>query len=150
MNTMQKRTVGGALMALLGLGAAIEGSFYDIGTLSQMGPGFFPVSLGVILALTGLAIVVVARVTRPPGGGTRLAPEWGAWVLILASVIAFIVVGQYGGLLPATFAIVFISALADRQNTLKSALVLSLGMVLLCVVVFWWALQLQFPLLQWG
>ncbi|MFP3711527.1 tripartite tricarboxylate transporter TctB family protein, partial [Paraburkholderia sp. SIMBA_009] len=48
------------------------------------------------------------------------------------------------------FAIVFISALGDRKNTVKQAFVLSLGMSVIAVVVFWWALQLQLPLFRWG
>jgi hypothetical protein len=47
---------------------------------------------------------------------------------------------------PATFAIVFISALGDKMNTLKSAAILGAGVVVVAVVVFWWALQMQIPL----
>ena len=50
----------------------------------------------------------------------------------------------------ATFAIVFISTLGDRKNTVKQAFVLSIGMSVIAVVVFWWALQLQLPLFRWG
>ena len=54
-------------MLLLGLGAILQGRNYSIGTLSRMGPGFFPVALGVILALAGVAIAISAsrRITRP-------------------------------------------------------------------------------------
>jgi hypothetical protein len=54
---------GGALMMAIGLGAIIEGRQYPLGTLSRMGPGFFPVALGAILALVGLAIIATARFT---------------------------------------------------------------------------------------
>jgi high-affinity Fe2+/Pb2+ permease len=64
--------------------------------------------------------------------------------------VAFIVLGEYGGLVPATFAIVFISALGDRNNSLKQAFWLSAGMVVIAVVIFWWALQMQFDLFRWG
>ena len=50
--------LGGVLMIALGLGAALEGSTYSIGSLSRMGPGFFPVALGVILALADRKSVV--------------------------------------------------------------------------------------------
>ena len=43
-----------------------------------------------------------------------------------------------------------ISALGDRKNTVKQAFVLSIGMSVIAVVVFWWALQLQLPLFRWG
>jgi hypothetical protein len=51
---------------------------------------------------------------------------------------------------PPTAAIVFISALGDRENTVRSALTLSALMLVICVVVFWWALQMSFPLFRWG
>jgi len=38
-------------------------------------------------------------------------PEWRAWLCILAGPILFIILGSLGGLLPATFACVFVSAL---------------------------------------
>jgi hypothetical protein len=61
-----------------------------------------------------------------------------------------VLVGKFGGLLPATFAIVFIAALGDRDNSIQSAAVLASAMCAICIVVFWWALQLQLPLFQWG
>jgi len=45
---------------------------------------------------------------------------------------------------------VFIGALGDRENTLTSAAMLAAACSAVCVVVFWWALHLQFPLFQWG
>jgi hypothetical protein len=141
---------GGALMLLIGLGAIFQGSSYPIGTLSRMGPGFFPVSLGVILAFIGVAIAASAKSSVPEGDVADLPPEWRGWICIIVSIIAFVVLGKYGGLVPATFAVVFISALGDRQNTVMSAFVLAIAMVAVCVTVFWWALQLPFSLFQWG
>jgi hypothetical protein len=115
-----------------------------------MGPGFFPVALGVLLSLIGVAIMIGARNAVDQGGKERLPAEWRGWICISLSIVAFVVLGRYGGLLPATFAVVFISALGDRQNTFKSAALLALAMCAVCAVVFWWALQVQFPLFQWG
>ncbi len=141
---------GGILMFLLGLGAMFQGMTYKIGSLSRMGPGFFPLSLGVLLALMGAAIFFTAKKDEAKIKEVPLPPEWRAWFLIVLSLIAFIVLGIYGGLLPATFAVVFISALADRENTVKQATLLSLGIAVVCVVVFWWGLDMQFPLFRWG
>jgi hypothetical protein len=150
-NKYNRDYYGGGLMLLFGLGAVWEGMSYRIGTLGRMGPGFFPVALGVILALTGVAIMIGAStVTMDEGKEEHLRPEWRGWICISLSIIAFVVLGRYGGLLPATFAIVFISALGDRQNTIKSALLLAIAMCLVCIAVFWYALQVQFPLFQWG
>jgi hypothetical protein len=140
---------GGALMILIGLGAVVVGRTYKIGTLSAMGSGFFPVALGVILILTGLAIAFSSG-GKPTAGQAAQPVDLRGPLCIVLGIVAFIVLGVYGGLLPATFAIVFISALGDRDNTWKSALALALAMLAVCVIVFWWALNLQFSLFQWG
>lgn len=149
-NKSNRDYYGGALMFLIGLGAILQGRTYSMGTLSRMGPGFFPVSLGVILALAGAAIALSARFAEREAEEKALPPEWRGWFCISLSIVAFVVLGKYGGLVAATFAIVFISALGDRQNTVKSALVLAVAIVAICLIVFWWALQMQFPLFGWG
>lgn len=153
----KKDYYGGALLIVIGLAAVYAGIGYRVGELAHMGPGFFPVALGALLALTGLLIAVSARGDKPesseeavshghPGG----MPDIRGGVCIILGILAFLLFGEYGGLLPATFAIVFISALGDRDNTLTEALLLSLAMSFIAVVVFWWALKLQLPLFQWG
>jgi hypothetical protein len=150
---------GGGLMLLFGLAAIWTGMSYRIGSLERMGPGFFPVALGVILALTGVAIMIGAAANaiaegkeedKEGGKEANLRPEWRGWICISLSIVAFVILGKYGGLVPATFGIVFISAMGDRQNTVKSALILAAAMCLVCVAIFWYALQVQFPLFQWG
>ncbi|WP_285411840.1 tripartite tricarboxylate transporter TctB family protein [Variovorax sp. efr-133-TYG-130] len=152
----KKDYYGGALLIVIGLAAVYAGIGYRVGELAHMGPGFFPVALGALLALTGLLIALSARGDKPaseeavshghPGG----MPDIRGGVCIILGILAFLLFGEYGGLLPATFAIVFISALGDRDNTLTEAVLLSLAMSFIAVVVFWWALKLQLPLFQWG
>jgi len=152
----KKDYYGGALMVIVGVAAAYTGYGYRVGELAHMGPGFFPVALGTLLAFIGVLMVISARGQEPspepavshghPGG----MPDMRGCVCIVLGILAFLLLGEYGGLLPATFAIVFISALGDRDNTLLEALLLSLAMVVIAVVVFWWALSLQLPLFQWG
>ena len=148
-NKRHKDYLGGGLMVLLGLGVALQGSTYRMGTLTRMGPGYFPVALGVILTALGLAIAISAKFAIAEQE-KQLPPEWRGWFFIGISIVAFVVLGKYGGLLPASFAIAFISALGDRNNTVRSALVLALAVVVVSIVVFWWALQMQFPLFGWG
>lgn len=142
----------GILMTLIGIGAMIQGAAYHVGSVTKMGPGFFPLSLGVIMAACGLVITITAQVSArlTETEEVSLPPEWIGWAAILGGIAAFVVVGQYGGLLPATFAIVFISAFGDRHNTFLSAATLALTMTAISVVVFWWLLKVQFPLLAWG
>ena len=148
-NKRHKDYIGGGLMVLLGLGVIFQGSTYKMGALTAMGPGYFPVALGVILVALGLAISVRAKFV-PIGEEKRLPPEWRSWFCVGMSIVAFVVLGKYGGLVPASFAIAFISALGDRENTLKSALILALAIVVIAITVFWGGLQMQFPLFAWG
>jgi hypothetical protein len=150
LNQYNRDYYGGALMFLLGAGAVYKGMSYKVGTLSRMGPGYFPVAVGVVLALMGILIALGARSNVPAKQEEYQGPEWRGWICIVLSIIAFLVLGRYGGLLPATFAVVFISALGDRENNLKQALFLSLAMAGVAALVFWWALSMQFPLFRWG
>jgi len=147
----------GALM-LLALGAAVFalGLGYRMGTLNRMGAGFIPVVLGVLMMLVGVALGVTAappgqeKIAHPlPGDGTHKGLEWRGWLCIIGGVVAFVVLGEHGGLLPATFASVFISAMGDRNNTVKGAAVLGAVLTLFCLIVFHYGLTLQLPLFQW-
>jgi hypothetical protein len=147
----------GALM-LLGLGAAVfaMGLGYRMGTLNRMGAGFIPVVLGALMVLVGVVLGVTAaspgqsEVAHPlPGDGIQKGPEWRGWLCILGGVVAFVVLGEHGGLLPATFTSVFVSAMGDRNNTLKGAAALGAILTLFCLIVFHYGLSLQLPLFQW-
>jgi hypothetical protein len=149
----QKRDLyAGALLMVLGAGCALEGHALALGTLSEMGPGFFPVLLGIALAVVGLLIAAFAVGTSAPDGSQELAgaPDWRGFACIVLGVVAFIALGEYTGLIPATFACVLIAAHGDRTMSFRAALVLALAMTVVAVVFFFYALQLQFPLLTWG
>lgn len=153
--------LAGSLMILIGLGATAESYTRELGTLTSMGSGFFPFCLGILLTLLGVAIAGAA--VRAPVHHDRtevVAPtlghegyqgaEWRGWSCIIGGVAAFIAFGAYGGLLPATFACVFISALGDRGGSPLSALVLASCVTAVGIFLFWYVLQVQFPLLRWG
>ena len=126
--TVKRDYYAGGLMLLLGVGAAI-GSGYKFGTLARMGPGFMPVMLGVVLAFLGLLIAGTALGSSEPDNGKFLPdnPQWFGWLCILAGPALFIVLGQYGGMIPAVFACVFVCALGDNTGTYKSSAVLAAG-----------------------
>lgn len=140
----------GVVIALVGSGFAVQSARYRIGTLLSMGPGYFPAALGIVFALVGIAIAVQGFVKSGTVARERHPPDLRVWFLLIAAVVAFIVFGAQLGLAVAAFAIVFVSALADRENTWKSALLLAVVMVVISAVVFWWGLKLQFPLWRWG
>ena len=141
---------GGALMILIGLAALIGATKYRLGTLEEIGPGLFPGAVGAILAAVGLVIALGAGAAAAHEEYERLRPEWRGWGCIIGGAAAFVVLGTYGGLVLATFAIVFVTALGDRNNTVRQSFSLALGMVVVSVILFHWALQLQLPLFTWG
>src|SRR6202012_1899286 len=140
----------GALMLVLGVGAAIIGSGYKVGTLARMGPGFMPVMVGVTLAFIGLRIAGSALVSSEPDEGRFMPdnPQWFGWLCIIGGPVLFIVLGQYGGMIPPAVACVFVCALGDKTATYKSSLILAAGVTVFGVLLFHYLLSIPFPLLR--
>ena len=147
---------GGALMILLGLITAHQGTNYPIGTLNQMGPGYFPIALGIILVFLGILIAATASTGTDSEEAGLPHAEWRGWACILGGPALFILLGRASGyvpvtgMLPATFACVFVAALGDRETTLKGAVILATGVTIFGVVLFHYLLKLPMPVLTWG
>jgi hypothetical protein len=140
----------GALLVLFGIGVAVQGESYGLGTPSRLGSGFFPLVLGILLALLG---GLVAWLAEPPSSADSekshpLGPDWRGWACIIASVVLFILLANYAGLAPAAFVCVFVAALGDRRANLKSTLLLASALTAFSVIVFGYALHIQIPILQ--
>ena len=146
--SQRRELISGLLVLLIGAGAILQGLQYPVGTLANIGPGMFPAGIGGLLALVGMAITASGFQTRDKKEDSSV--DWRGWICIIAGTLAFAVLGIYGGLVLATFALVFISALGDRNNTVPQAAALAAAMVVVSIVVFWWALQLQMPLFTLG
>jgi putative Ca2+/H+ antiporter (TMEM165/GDT1 family) len=138
----------GALMVLIGGGAAYVGSHYQMGTLTRMGPGYFPTVLGIILALVGVIIAGTAAYT--PESATAETPmprpDWRGWFCITAAALLFVGLAKYVGLVAATFACVFVAATGDRENSWKEAVMLAVGITVFGVGLFSFVLHVQIPL----
>ncbi len=142
----------GGIMTLLGAAVALDSMTYSLGTLTHMGPGMFPLMLGITLTFIGVLILGTAMVT-PLTDNENILPkdrEWFAWGCILAGPIAFIILGEFFGLVPATFACVLIPALGDRTATLKGSLMLAAGVTFFGVLLFVYILKIPFPMFRWG
>jgi Tripartite tricarboxylate transporter TctB family len=143
----------GGLMILFGLIAAVNGPNYRVGTLMHMGPGFMPTVLGIILVLLGIAIAgTAAAVTAEQDSDENIlppSPQWLAWLCILSGPLMFIIFGSIGGMAPATFACVFVSAFGDREATWKTSLILAAAMTVFGVLLFHYLLQVPMPVLEW-
>jgi putative Ca2+/H+ antiporter (TMEM165/GDT1 family) len=141
----------GALIALLGAGIGWVAVGYKVGTLRQMGPGFFPLMLGAILVVVGIMIAAAAAVSgaRDQDEPDARQPEWFGCLCIIAGVLAFIVLAERAGIVAATFAAVFVAALGDRTANLRSAGLLAVIVTIFTVLVFSYGLQIQLPIVTW-
>jgi Tripartite tricarboxylate transporter TctB family len=148
----KKDYYAGALMSLIGIGAVWEARHYNVGTLFHMGPGFFPIILGVIMTSLGVVIALVAATSSAADDDQLVIPkpEWRAWACILAGPILFIFLGNWGGLIPATFTCVFVSAMGDRESTWLSSFLLAVGVTVVGVALFSYLLQVSLPMWRWG
>lgn len=151
----KKDFYSGSLMILIGLGIALKGSTYRLGSLMHMGPGFMPTALGVLLVLLGMAIAAGALVPAEAGSEETQSilpenPQWWAWFCILMSPVLFVFFGRYFGMAPGTFACVFIAALGDRTATWKSTIILSTVVTVFGVALFSYFLQVPMPIFTWG
>jgi hypothetical protein len=136
---------GGAMLIAIGLAACAIARGYPLGTALRMGPGYFPMLLGGLLALFGLHLVL--RSLRATG--ERIAGGWSlrALVIIPLSFVLFGLLIDRAGFVPAVAVLVAGSAAAGREFRLAEAAALALALTALCVAVFVLGLGLPYPLI---
>ena len=142
----------GGLIVLIGAAVALNAyTNYNLGTLTQMGPGMFPLMLGIALTFVGLLILGTGLATPHDPTETILPEqrEWRGWACILAGPVLFIALGDYFGMAAATFGCVFVSALGDRTATFKSSAVLAAIVTVFGCLLFAYVLKLPFPIFKW-
>lgn len=137
--------IGGLVLVALGLSAAFySGQSYGLGTLRSMGPGMFPLGIGVLLAFFG-ATIAIGAVFRP---GPKVEFDLSGAFFVLAGVASFALLVRHLGLVPAIVATVVISSMAAPRFKPVSVAVLS---VFLCVgawLIFRVGLGLPLPIFR--
>ena len=116
--------------------------YYQMGSAVRMGPAYFPVMLGGLLAVLG-AIVLIASlaVDGEPVAKFHFRPL----LFIAASSLAFAYLLKPLGLVFASIALVFISAFGGHEFKWKEVAMLSVVLVIFSVLVFVKGLILPFP-----
>ena len=133
----------GIFFIAFGAGAAAVAQENALGTLSRMGPGFFPTALGVILALLGCCLSLRALLFSGCGDGSL----GGVLGFILGSVAVFAVSLLELGVLLSIALMIVISSLASGRFRAREVAVLTVFMCLLCWVIFIFGVGLQVPVL---
>lgn len=138
--------IGALCVILIGALVIWEGSSYDIGTATRMGPGYFPVVLGGIVVLFGVALFYNARTSLLD------APRipYRAIIAISAGVIAFGALVERIGMIPAVISLVLLSSLAEERPRPVTIAVLAAGLSLFAYLVFILGFRLPVRPLQWG
>ena len=120
---------------------------YKFGTAIEMGPGYFPRILSLILI--GFGIVTFVRGVR---SGAQIDGVW-AWLplaLLTLSIVLFGFLIERLGLVPALVALFFIAAYAGHEFRAREVLVLTVVMSVFAAVVFVWGLKLPYSLFAWN
>ncbi len=142
----------GVLFAAVGLAFAIGATNYNIGTGARMGPGYFPLGLGVILTILGGIIMLKGMVGKEGAkmGKVALRP---LFCIIGANVLFGILLGglpKLGipamGLVVAIYGLTLVASLADKQFRLKSVLMLATILAIISYGAFVKLLNLQFQI----
>ncbi|HEV8094746.1 MAG TPA: tripartite tricarboxylate transporter TctB family protein [Burkholderiales bacterium] len=116
---------------------------YQMGSSVRMGPAYFPVVLGGLLAFLGVLVLIDSIVEEGPDiAKFHLRP-----VLFLGlSSLAFAYLLKPLGLVVASVALVFISAYGGHEFKWKEVAIMSLVLVVVSVLVFVKGLVLPFPI----
>ena len=143
----------GLMFMACGVAFAWGATNYTIGEGARMGPGYFPLMLGILLTLLGLFITFESLVVETEDGEKVGAMAWRPLGFIIGANLLFGVMlaglPKFGipamGLIVAIYALTFVSALAGDEFRLKEVAILATVLALGSYLAFVVLLKLQFP-----
>ena len=135
--------VAGLLFLAVGVAAITIASGYTIGTALHMGPGYFPIALGILLTVVGAASCVNALVvTVEPTNRIAVRPL----LAIVAAVLVFAAGIDRAGLIPTVFVAAFIASMGIRTPKYLEAGLIAAILAVLSAGIFFYGLKLPFTL----
>lgn len=149
----QKDFFSGLMFMVVGVAFAVGSTNYPLGVGARMGPGLFPLGLGILLAGLGAAITVVA-LTVPMRRGDKLGTfAWKPLFFIIAANLIFgVALGGVRsinlppmGLIAGIYALTLLACNAGDKFIWKEALGLATVLTVLSYGAFILLLKLQFP-----
>ena len=149
----QKDFWAGLMFMAVGIAFAWGSTNYNIGEGARMGPGYFPLMLGILLAGLGAFIVFESLVVETEDGDKIGKWAWRPLAFILAAnfVFGILLAGVPAlhipafGMIVAIIALTFIAALAGDEFNWKEIAILSVVLAIGSYAAFVWLLKLQFP-----
>lgn len=135
--------IGGMLILAIGVFIIFYAQRYDTGTLTNMGPGYFPLAMGFLMSIFGLMVAIPAFFRA----GEPIRVNWRNCLLVIGSLVFYALTLRTLGLLLSTAMAVLISSAASRVLTLKGRAVLVVCIVAVTYVVFILGLSMRLPVL---
>ena len=139
-----KRDVFAGLMfvtfGVWGLAAAYD---LEMGTLSEMGPAYFPRAVSCLLILLGIAITA----TGFSKNAARLELPWALRPILMVTLasLAFALLLERAGIVLALSANVLIGVMAGQRPGWLTLIVLTTSLIVASIALFVWALGMQIP-----
>ena len=149
----QKDFFSGLMFTVIGGSFAYGATSYTVGTGARMGPGYFPLVLGVILALLGALVMFKSLVVETADGEKIGSWAWKPLFFIICGNLLFgILLGGLPslklpamGLIAAIFGTTIVVSKAGDVFVLKEVLILSTVLSIGSYLAFVVLLKLQFP-----
>jgi hypothetical protein len=146
MSVSSKAVVRGVIFAAIGGGALLVGHDYPVGTATNMGPGYFPDLISLLLIGFGLANVALAfRDGDTAGPVAALFPA----IMITAGIVCFGLLIERGGLIPAFVALVIFSVLASKRLHVLEFLGMLVVLGVIASLLFTFGLGMPYSYLFW-
>jgi hypothetical protein len=123
----------GLIYLVIGSTAIFLARDFGMGAATKMGPGYFPIVLGGVLALIGA--VSIARSFRSKGEPIGAFALKGM-LLVCVGTVLFGLLLRGAGLVVALVVLVIVSAYGSTKFRLGTTLALALGLTAACVLVF--------------
>lgn len=148
----QKDFFSGLMFTAVGVAFAWGATTYTVGNGARMGPGYFPLMLGILMAVIGVAITFTALVVETADGEKVGRFAWRQLGFIIGANIVFgILLGGLPnlgvpamGLIAAIYALTFIASFAGDTFRFKEVLILATILAVGSYGAFVWLLKLQF------
>jgi hypothetical protein len=148
----QKDFFSGLMFMGVGVAFAWGATTYNVGEGARMGPGYFPLMLGVLMAVLGTVITFKALVVETEGGDKIGKWAWKPLVFVIAANLVFgVLLGGLpsiklpsAGMMLGIYALTFISSMAEPGWKVKNTFILATVLAAGSYVAFVLVLKLQF------
>lgn len=148
----QKDFFAGLFYMAIGIAFAWGATNYTVGNGARMGPGYFPLLLGIVLTVIGAAVAFKAMVVETADGEPIGKFAWKPLVFIILSNFLFgILLGgmpTFGipamGMIVAIYVLTVVSSMAGKEFRWVPTLVLATILAIGSWFAFVWGLKLQF------